>query len=512
MSHLGPTSRLRYRLAGYSAAATVFERGVASVGSIVRVRILIDAVGASGYGSWLAVLGFAQSGRMLNGGTHLALINRFAEASLDESGRAVRMVSATAFYLYLGIAVVGTSIGCGLVAAAPLSAWLGPAYGGPGTQRLLALCIVWVFASMPLNVFGLLLVGTQRQYLLSIWGAGTTAVQIVLLVVAVRGGWHSMTQLGLVIAGTDLVAAGGLAVVVALHEGFIPSLRDFDRTALSGLFIDGFYFAAADVGNWLKFTLPPLLLAASATPARLAEFAIAMQLFQTCLGFIALIGRSLWPAYAQSASAGDRLWLAAAFSRASAVSVLCAGLSGGLLLLFGGFIVRVWLHGSIGWSPQVAVALSVWIVGQSMVQGTAIFLAGISRTKSMAGINFGEGAVALLGSMIMVRWFGATGIAAAIAFAACGSALMMTIAARSIVPQMPVRLSARSTAVAIGTVLAVSLLTLSWGDRAVVAAGIPTAAAVGGLLTALYVSLAWYGVATSDHRRRAKSLMLRASR
>jgi O-antigen/teichoic acid export membrane protein len=228
------------------------------------------------------------------------------------------------------------------------------------------------------------------------------------------------------------------------------------------------------------------------------------------VGFIALIGTSLWPAYAQSASAGDHRWLAEAFTRASAASILLAGWSGALLLVLGDFVLRIWLHGRLAWSPKLALLLAIWIVGQSFVVGAWTFLAGVSRMKSMATITVAEGAAASIGSIVLVRWFGATGVAVSMAISVFGSAFVLIQAARSVVPRMSSRVLARSAVVAVGTLIAVSAL-LASGHSAGMNGGAASLAG-GCLLTALYGSLTWYGVATSDHRRRVRTLMNNAAR
>jgi O-antigen/teichoic acid export membrane protein len=496
-------SRLRYHRAGLSAAAGALERMTTIAAAIVRVRILVEAVGASGYGTWVAILGFAQAGRMLNGGTHYALVNRFAEASLDHSGRAMRTVLSTAFFVYLAIALIGATIGCGLVAFVPLNRWLGQSQWGSEAMPLLAICIVWVFAAMPTNLFGTLLVGTQRQYVLSVWGAVTTVVQVTMLWIAVRSGWHSLISLGLIIVVTDLASSAALAIYVASQTGLRPSLRHFDRTSVPPLFTDGFCFMAADVGNWLKLSLPSLLIAGIAGPAQLAEFAIVLQLCQAAVGFIALIGTSLWPAYAQSASAGDQAWLAAAFSRASAATVLLAGWSAALLLIFGEFTLQVWLHGRLTWAAPVAVLLALWMIGQSFALGAWTFLAGVSRMKEMAVITIVEGGAVSLGSVVLIRWLASTGVAMSMAVAVFISAGVLMLAVRRVVPQVSCQLLSKSAVVAIGVVLATFVVRQSWTSTAV---GIRTNLVEAGVLSLSYVVLTWYGVATADHRRRAKSL------
>jgi hypothetical protein len=173
------------------------------------------------------------------------------------------------------------------------------------------------------------------------------------------------------------------------------------------------------------------------------------------------------------------------------------------LLISGDFILQIWLHGRIAWNPHLAAMLAIWVVGQSFAVGAWAFLAGMSRTKSMAAITMIEGALVSFGALVLIRPFGTMGVAAAMVVAVLASAVFLVVAVRIVVKRLSLAVLAKSATLAVGSVGALFVLRIGRGGYT----GLSSAAIslfTGSLLTILYAALIWYGVVTEDHRRRAQ--------
>src|SRR5262245_9680551 len=110
--------RERYRLVRLAITAGGAERVATTLASGVRVPLLAWALGARGYGLYVATLGIVAAANLLDFGLQYGIVNAVANARGRDDEVSIREIVATAALIYATVsvvAVVALGVGIGFV-------------------------------------------------------------------------------------------------------------------------------------------------------------------------------------------------------------------------------------------------------------------------------------------------------------------------------------------------------------------------------------------------------------
>ncbi|HVN40833.1 MAG TPA: hypothetical protein VMW19_21935 [Myxococcota bacterium] len=421
----------RFRLARLAVVFGGVERGVAAAVSFARVPLLLWGLDLRDYGLWAAILGIVAAANLLDFGLHFGVVNAVSDSRGRDDREAVSGAIATAFVVYSIVSVTAALVLVPLLSWVPLHAVI-----GAGEQdAVLVRNVAWVgFAGlilvMPLKVYAASLTGHQEQWVVSLFRSFQAVAQLVALAVAFavfHVGLLGVAWVGLV---SDLLSASLFGLWVERRR---PGLRVrpglASRAQAPILLATGAMFVTINLANLAKTSFGSTIVSYGRGPEAVASLSVPLGLFTIALGLASMIAVSLWPAYGEAAARGEWGWIDRAFTLGSKASLCVAAAFAVLGTFFGADVIRLWAPKAGIPGPALVTSLGVWLVAQAGVNAAATLLNGMGRLRVVAICCVIEGLMVVSASLVVVRAWGANGVAHAMALAGVANAAFLLFVA-----------------------------------------------------------------------------------
>jgi O-antigen/teichoic acid export membrane protein len=169
------------------------------------------------------------------------------------------------------------------------------------------------------------------------------------------------------------------------------------------------YFILALTGG-LSFLLDNVLALGLLGPEASARMTIALRICVTAIGGLAVMSQPLWPAFADAAEKADRKWILKALLRGSALLVGLTLAGSSLLLIFGGRLLRWWLHTNLGIGSGLLWAISAWALAQALVRIPILLLNGLSILRYQIAVFSAATLLAFALKFALAPYLGVAGI------------------------------------------------------------------------------------------------------
>jgi O-antigen/teichoic acid export membrane protein len=377
------------------------------------VPLTLHYLGPERYGMWMvmssliAMLGFADLG-VGNG-----LLNAIAGAhGRDDKGEAVRYVSS-AFFTLVAISLL---VLVAFAIAYTYVPWSGVfnvdsplavAESGPAVAVLLLSFVI----GMPLGVISRVRAGYQEGFIDSAWiiAGNLLSLALVLLAIAARAG---LPVLVLAMASGPLLATAmnGIELFWRRSPWLRPRWSAASRTAARAVLGTGLYFFVLQIAGAVAYQSDSIVLAQVMGPDAVAEYAVTMKLFMIVPMAMGLLFVSLWPAYAEALSRGDRIWAMATLRRSIWTAVLIGAPSSVALVAVGKPLIRLWVGSSVEPSTLLLAAAGAWAALNCVGGAFASFFngAGLLRLPAVLSVFLMIGNLAL--SILMTMRIGVSGV------------------------------------------------------------------------------------------------------
>jgi O-antigen/teichoic acid export membrane protein len=312
----------------------------------ISIPIAIRVLGRAEFGLYTTVNLTLATVSLLEIGIGPALTHGLARARAESDLGKQRELGSTAFFLMLGIALLAGLAMAVVLLVIPLPVLFGEPFAGKESMLRPAL---WVGLGLILMLFVLNLTERIREGHLeasanNLWGAagnGMAAVFVAAGVGIVPQVWF------LVIAVHGAMVLSKCCNTIALwnrHPLMIPSPRNFRLATARHLFSDGIAFSTCClVTGFIEFNLCGWLVGRSDGLEAVALYGIFITLTVMQLGFVVMLSTPTWPAVADALARGDNPWARKAAKRLYLYGAGFAGCSALGLLLFGPWVLPIWL-------------------------------------------------------------------------------------------------------------------------------------------------------------------------
>ncbi len=405
---------MRIALVLRSVAATWVAVLVAAVVGFLLTPYILHRLGPEAYGLWVLVVALADYSIFLGLGVRSAVV-RFVSRNLALGDKAaVNRVVATSLYFYC---LIGTLV----IAISLLLAPYLPDFFSIGSEYRHAVIALFLLAGVvhgldfPLNVFEGMLEAMGRFDL--IYGfrvAGLAArIPLVILVLQVGGG---LLAVGAVTVLTTFVARC-FEVPIALRRIGKQSLapRWLSKDVFKEMLQYGLISISVGWAQRLRNLLYPVVIAKFLSATAVTFFALPMKLLATPMEGVGSMTEFVNPASSQ---------LEAREGPSRLGQLLLLSVQGAFLLLaplavtlfvFGRELLTLWVGGTYAASYPILVLLTVGL-GVNATQCCAqSMLFGIGRHKGLVWLRSGEAVALLVLGIVLLKFWGLVGFAAAIA-------------------------------------------------------------------------------------------------
>lgn len=428
-----PTARARRHRSARLRAAVVTggaAKGLSVAVQLVAVGIAVRALGPDAFGSYLVMASLVAWLGLAAVGVGPGLTQRIAIATAndDVAGQATAFSSSVALsglFVLLGAAAVFIVARVGISSEQSQSALSGDVRMAALVLGLATAAQVW------LSVVEAAQLGHQEQYFANVFQAlGLACVLVILLTAGPTLG--TVTAFVAATACPPLVAKVANAALYVARRRYLLTWHFAIREAASVL-STSMAFAVMSIGSTASQQVGFLWLAFVAGPAATVPLGVMFRLNSAAFGVVYLVTQPMWPAVADAVARHDSVWARRAYRRASWLTVLYAAAYAVGLVTLGSLFVRLWTGPQVEVPQLMMFLFGLYFVVLIWAHVNAITLVGLGRVWVAARVTGLEAVVSILGALLLVAQFGATGVILSllIATASVSATLLPLVVRRS---------------------------------------------------------------------------------
>jgi len=266
-----------------------------------------------------------------------------------------------------------------------------------------------VALGFPLGVFGGILEGLQRFYLLNFTSICSTVVRALSIVFALRHG-RGLLSVALITVTMPLVSGFVNAVVVLRILPLRLRIENVSRNSLRRIATYSSSTFIIIVASRLRFKTDAMVIGTFVSSAAITYFAIGSRLVDYAGEVVSGLAQVFVPMSSKSDAVGDLAGLRKIFVAGNRACALIIFPLTAILIILGKSVIAAWVGARyVATSYPVLLVLiipSTFMLAQS-ASGRVLF--GMARHKTLAIVTLMEGCANLLLSVLLVRRFGILG-------------------------------------------------------------------------------------------------------
>jgi O-antigen/teichoic acid export membrane protein len=386
---------------------------IISVGTaLITVPLTLHYLGAERYGMWMimsslvAMLAFADLG--VGNGVLNMVAAASGRADVTEMRRAISSGLAT-------LSVVALAIVVGFVLIYPHVPWEGlfnvnsPRARAEAGPAILVFVLCFALA-IPANVVQRVQLGLQQGFMANLWlcGGSLFALFAVLLAIWLEAGLAWMVAAFL---SGPLVAnlLNGFVFFGFLRSDLRPSIAAASRTTGLQVMHAGLFFMILQIAAAVTYNAHNIVIAQLLGASVVPQYSVPDRLFALITMTATMALGPLWPAYRESITRGDVEWTRRTLRRSIRVAILYAGALSIPLVLFGPWIIQLWVGGAVQPPMMLIVGLGLWKVIEAGGLAFSMFLNGAHVIRLQAAAAAATALVSIVLEIMFVRSFGVAG-------------------------------------------------------------------------------------------------------
>lgn len=364
--------------------SAIIIKGLSIITSFLTLPITLSYVDASEYGIWLTLSSIVGWFVFFDIGLTQGLRNKFAEAKAKGDDNLAQIyVSTTA--AILGIIFLGVWVF--FIIANSFLDW-SKVLNVSGEMRLevttLAIIVFTYFClSFIFRIITTILLADQRPAGSSLIDLIGQIFALIVIVILVRSTAGSIVKLGLVFCICPLIVlvSANLILFKGIYLKYKPSLRKVKFSFTRELFSLGIIFFVIQMANIVQFQTANIIIARNFSTADVTSYNVVYKYFGMLNMAFAIFLTPFWSASTEAYQKSDFKWIKNGIRRYNQLNVVLI-VVGGIMLIFSGFVYRIWLgEGTV----DIPFSLSLFgflFFNTSMFGGKYVsFLNGISALR-----------------------------------------------------------------------------------------------------------------------------------
>ena len=375
----------RYRRIAWSTLLSTIARFVGMGTGFIAVPLVAGYLGEQRYGMWLTMSALVGALGPLDLGIGLGVLTVVSDAygrdDRDSARRAIStgavMLSLIALLVIAGLAVAYFVVPWDrLFNVDPVKFPLAASEAGPSASIM-----VFAFAlGLPLSMIGQIQLAHQNGYISSAWAiVGNLASFAALMVLIVYHASLPLLVVALTCVGLVPAILNGL-ILFRWHRPWLrPRLSDVDFRAGRALLKTGSFFVVLQLSGLVAYQLDNFVIDQILGPGAVQEYAIPTKLFTLAPTILSFVLLPMWPAYREAMAHGDAAWVKRNLRRSLILAATFNIPSSLLLILFGPWIMSVWLsvgHVQVHPTTLLLVGLALWTIMNTVNGPFAMLLNG----------------------------------------------------------------------------------------------------------------------------------------
>jgi O-antigen/teichoic acid export membrane protein len=371
---------------------------------------IMHRLGNVGFGLWVLTTSVTGYYGMLDFGLRSAIVRYVARDVAKEDWDGVSKTVSTTFFLY---SLTGSLI----ILVTLLVSWkfdgvfhVAPEWRHSGVALLLVMGI-GTGLTVPVTLFGGILEGIQKFFLVGVVQTGVAIVRALLIVWVLRPG-HGLVALGFISVSTNFL--GNLIYWTAAHK-YCPMLRlhwaNIQKTAFRLLMSFGGVTFIISIAQQLRFQTDSIVIGSFLGVQLITVFAIGSKLVSYSTDAVQFMAQVFTPMSSHHEAKGEWGELQRVLIVGNRYSSFVALPLASFLLILGKDFITAWVGPAYVSSYRILVILTVPTTLYLAQAVSTKIMFGMSRHGPLAAVLMAEGAANLILSILLLRWYGVEGVA-----------------------------------------------------------------------------------------------------
>lgn len=359
-------------------------KGLSILTSFLMLPITLSYVDASEYGVWLTLSSIVGWFVFFDIGLTQGLRNKFAEAKARGEDDLAQIFVSTTFAI-LGIIFLG--IWVLFIAANSFLDWskiLNVSNSMQSEVTALAVIVFTYFCmSFIFRIITTILLADQRPAGSSVIDLLGHLVALTVTFILVKTTEGSLVKLGLALCISPLIIliSANLFLFNGIYKRYKPALSKIKFSYAKELFNLGVVFFIIQMANIIQFQTANIIIARNFGTADVTSYNVVHKYFGMLNMVFAIFLTPFWSASTEAYQKSDFQWIRNGIRRYNQLNVVLV-VVGGIMLIFSGFVYRIWLGEGTVDIPFTLSLFGFLFFNTSMFGGKYVsFLNGISALR-----------------------------------------------------------------------------------------------------------------------------------
>jgi O-antigen/teichoic acid export membrane protein len=384
---------------------------------------ILHRLGDAAYGIWVLIFSVTGYYGLFDLGIRSSIIRYVSKYTAVGDTEKLKQFVSTALFSYTCIGLVSMALTVSLSSSVEHLFKIPPEMH---SQARLLLLMVGASVSLgfPLGVFGGMLEGLQRFYILNWTSIGSTLLRAALIVHFLNRGYGLVTAV--LITVTLPVLSSILRGVIVFRWCPVPlGLRYVNKEAFRNMATYGGTTFLVMVAGRLRFRTDELVLGGMMSTVAITYFSIGARIVDYAQEFVSSMAQIFVPMSSHSEAKGDLDRLRKVYIAGNRVCALLILPITIILILLGKHVIRIWVGARyIPHSYPVLVVLIIPFTLMLMQAASGRVLFGIGKHQSFGKVTMIEGIANLILSIALVPPLGVVGDALGTAIPLCCTFLL----------------------------------------------------------------------------------------
>jgi O-antigen/teichoic acid export membrane protein len=384
---------------------------------------ILHHLGDEAFGLWVLIFSVTGYYGLFDLGIRSSIIRYVAKYSTIAKNDELNRLINTALFTYSGIGAVT------LLVTIIASLYVGSIFHISGNSLLVARWLFLIVGSsvalgFPLGVFGGILEGLQRFYVLNLTSMSSTVVRALMIVLALRHG-RGLLAVALITVSLPLLTSLINAAIVLRTLPLQFRLKYLDRESLRRIATYSGTTFILIVASRLRFKTDAIVIGKFLSSAAITYFTIGSRLVDYAGDVVSGLAQVFVPMSSKSDATGDLAGLRKIFVAGNRACALIIFPITAVLIILGKSVIEAWV--GIRYVAASYPVLLVLVIPYTLVlaqSASGRILYGMAKHRTLAVVTLLEGGANLFLSIFLVRRFGILGDAAGTAIPLACTALV----------------------------------------------------------------------------------------
>jgi len=410
-----------------NVSSSWFSLGINILVGLFLSPFILHRLGNTSYGAWVLVFSVTGYYGLFDLGIRSSIIRYVSTYTATDDMEALSRLISTSLAGYTAIGVAA------MIVTVVVSSYVDSVFRMPSgfvaTARLLFLIVGTAVAlGFPAGVFGGILEGLGRFYIVNVTNLASTLVRAALIVLALTHG-YGLLAVAVITVTLPFLSSAVRAVIVSRILPLRLGLKYIDRSALSAISKYSSVSFMLMIAYKLRFKTDEIVISRFLGVAAVTFFSIGDRLVDYSTEVVSGLAQLFIPMSGESDARGEHHQLRKLFIAGNRGCALVVFPISATLIILGKSVITAWVGSRyVAASYPVMLTLVIpftFILAQA---ASSRILYGMARHQSLAWVTGFEGIANIVLSIVLVRQYGIVGDA-------LGTAIPLTCTAFFFLPR-----------------------------------------------------------------------------